>query len=294
MEAATAAGRATMRSARRVRSSSIRPAVLIAPSLVLLVALFLYPLGALTWRSFTEPTFGLTNYTDALGSSLVWRVLRTTFEIAGIVTVISLVCGYPVAYVLANSSPTVRRRLLVFVLIPFWTSTLVRTYSWVVILGRQGPLNWLFDHAGIGQRQLLYNRTGTLIGMVHIMLPYMILSLYPILRGIDKAYTQASASLGASGLTTFRRVYLPLSAPGIVAGCMVVFILSLGFFITPALLGGQHDLMASMFIDVQVERLLNWGLATAVSVILLVLTLVLAALLRWLTKANTAVVVRAR
>jgi ABC-type spermidine/putrescine transport system permease subunit I len=260
----------------------------------LLGALFLYPLGALTWQSFHDPHLGLGNYREALSSSLVWSVLKTTFEVAGIVTVICLVCGYPIAYVLANSSPTVRRRLLVFVLVPFWTSTLVRTYSWVVILSRHGPLNWLFENVGIGDRQLLYNRSGTIIGMTHIMLPYMILSLYPILRGIDKSYSQASESLGAGRLTTFCRVYLPLSAPGIVAGSMVVFILSLGFFITPALLGGPTDLMASMFIDVQVERLLNWGLATSVSVILLVLTLVLAGLLRLLLRSSNAPVVPSR
>jgi ABC-type spermidine/putrescine transport system permease subunit I len=294
MAATATAGRKPVTSVLGARSSSVRPILLLAPSLVLLAGLFLYPLVSLTWQSFSEPSLGVGNYREALSSSLVWHVLRTTFEIAGIVTVICLLCGYPVAYVLANASPTVRRRLLVFVLVPFWTSTLIRTYSWVVILGRHGTANSLLDGVGIGEQPLLYNRTGTLIGMTHIMLPYMILALYPILLGIDKTYSQASASLGASGLTTFRRVYLPLSVPGILAGTMLVFILSLGFFITPALLGGPRDLMASVYIDTQVERLLNWGLATSVSVILLALTLVLTAVLRRLVKTDTGALVTGR
>lgn len=267
-------------------ATRLRGVALIVPSLLLIILLFLVPLGRLTYQSFTYPEVGLDNYVTALSDPLVWHVLSVTFQIAAVVTLICLVVGYAVAYTLTQVRPTVRRLLFFLVLVPFWTSTLIRTYAWVIILSRRGVINDLLGYLSIPEQSLIYNRTGTIIGMVYIMLPYMILSLYPVMATIDRRLIDASNSLGASDLGSFYRVFLPLSAPGMFAGSLLVLILSLGFFITPALLGSPRDLMVSVYIDVQVERLLNWGMATSVSVILLAITIVLTMALRRIAMAN--------
>jgi putative spermidine/putrescine transport system permease protein len=252
------------------------PAFLLAPTLLLLLVFFVYPLVVVLSRSFTEPSFGLENYTALWESRAFRAVMRNTFVIAAWTTVISLVLAYPVAYKLATLPTRWARVLLVLTLVPLFTAILARLYAWTILLGNQGTVNDVLVATGITDSpvDLLFTRTAVVVGMVHVMLPYMILVLYSTMVGIDRSLLDAARSLGASRLQTFRRVFLPLSMPGVYAGCLLVFILSLGFFITPAVLGGPGDLTIATFVQQQVA-ILKWGAATAMSVVLVVVTLIL-------------------
>jgi putative spermidine/putrescine transport system permease protein len=190
--------------------------------------------------------------------------------------VISLLLAYPVAYKLAALPPRWARVLLVLTLVPLFTAILARLYAWTILLGNQGVVNDALVATGLTDSpvDLLFTRTAVVVGMVHVMLPYMILILYSTMVGIDRSLLDAARSLGATRLQTFRRVFLPLSMPGVYAGCLLVFILSLGFFITPAVLGGPGDLTIATFVQQEVA-ILQWGAATAMSVVLVVVTLVL-------------------
>jgi putative spermidine/putrescine transport system permease protein len=165
---------------------------------------------------------------------------------------------------------------MIVVVLPFFTSVIVRTYAWMVLLGRTGLVNQSLTALGLapGPLPLLYNQAGVLVGMTYVLLPYMVLTLYSVMRGIDGALIRAAYGLGASRLQVFRRIFLPLSLPGVAGGTLLVFILSLGFFITPALMGGPADMMIAMLIEREVEITLNWAFASALAVILLALTLV--------------------
>ena len=207
--------------------------------------------------------------------TLLWR----TMEISGLVTIFCLLLGYPVAYLLSNLPPRRSNLLLILVLLPFWTSILVRTTAWIAILQGNGVLNDLFVAFGVvgedGRFSMIYNRTGTLIAMTHILLPFMILPLYAVMRTISRVYVQAAHSLGANAWVTFWRVYLPQTMPGIGAGVVLVFILATGYYITPALVGGQDGQMISNLIDFHMRRSLNWPLAAAIGFVLLVLVMFL-------------------
>ena len=207
--------------------------------------------------------------------SLLWR----TFLISATITAISLLLAYPVAWLLAHARPARAGLLLLLVLVPFWTSLLVRTTSWIVLLQNQGVINDLLVVLGIladEQRlSLIYNMTGTIIAMVHVLLPFMILPLYSIMRTIPPRHMQAAASLGASFWQSFRRVYWPQSLPGVAAGSLLVFIMSIGFYITPALVGGRTGQLISSMIAYHMEQSLNWGLAAALGAILLLLVVLL-------------------
>ena len=187
--------------------------------------------------------------------------------------------GYPVAYLIAHSPPRLSRMLLVLVLVPFWTSLLVRTTSWIVLLQQQGVVNDLLVWLGLvadGQRlTMIHNMTGTLVAMTHVLLPFMILPLYSVMRGIPAVQMQAALSLGASWPRAFYRVYLPQSLPGVGAGCLLVFILAIGYYITPALVGGQSGQLISNFIAYHIQTSLNWGLAAALGCVLFVAVLLL-------------------
>ncbi len=204
-------------------------------------------------------------------------VLSRTLLIAGTVTLICLVLGFPVAFLLVTASERVADWLVILVMLPFWTSLLVRTTAWIVLLQREGLINSSLRFLGIIDEPLamIFNRTGVIIAMTHVLLPFMILPLYSILRGIPSGHMRAAASLGARPLTAFRRVYLPLAMPGIAAGSLMVFILSLGYYVTPALVGGPADQMLSAFIANYTTTTGNWGLASALGLLLLVVTLAL-------------------
>jgi ABC-type spermidine/putrescine transport system permease subunit I len=245
------------------------------PGLALIASVALAPIVWLFWLSFRDADgVTLVHYLRLLHPSYL-ITLRSTFALSFLVTGICVLLGYPLAYVIAQARHRVAGLLLLLVLFPIWTSLLVRCYAWLVLLQRRGLINtWLSDLGLIdGPLPLVHNFTGTTIGMVHIMLPFMVLPLYASMRAIDPDYLRAAANLGASPVTAFWQVFVPLSLPGIAAGIVIVFVLCLGFYVTPALLGGGRVMMWSMQIERNVSYYGDWGAASALGVVLLVLTL---------------------
>ena len=262
-------------------SSARRPAertwLLLTPAVLFLLFFFGYPVARLLGLSIFDPEFTLRNYEVALTAPVYVHVLQTTLKISIETTLLCLVLGYPLAYALSTARESVRNLLIIAVVLPYFTSILVRSYAWLVLLGRHGILNEAMIGLGVIDHpvRMIYNTTGVVIGMTHIMLPIMVLALYSVMRGIDMNLVKVSDSLGASRAQTFLRVYFPLSLPGVGAGCLLVFIFSVGFYVTPALLGGLRDTMLAMLIATQIQELLKWGFAGALSLILLVVTLAL-------------------
>ena len=245
--------------------------------MLFLLLFFGYPVARLLGLSIFDPGFTLRNYEAALTAPIYLAVLQTTLKISIETTLLCLVLGYPLAYALSTASERVRSLLIIAVVLPYFTSILVRSYAWLVLLGRHGILNEAMIGLGVIDQpvRMIYNTTGVVIGMTHIMLPIMVLALYSVMRGIDMNLVKVSESLGASRAQTFLWVYFPLSLPGVGAGCLLVFIFSVGFYVTPALLGGLRDTMLAMLIATQIQELLKWGFAGALSLILLVVTLTL-------------------
>jgi ABC-type spermidine/putrescine transport system permease subunit I len=253
-----------------------RWALLALPATAFLVAFFVLPLLDMGTRSVTEPPdAGLSNYTRFFEQEANLRVLANTFWIAILTTLVCLLVGFPFAYLMTAVPGRIAGLLLIAVLLPFWSSTLVRTFAWQVILRDTGVLNGFLIDLGLIREPLplIRTTTGVIIGMTHILLPFMVLPIWAVLRRIDPEFSRAAANLGASPATAFRRVVLPLSLPGVLAGCLLVFVLALGFYITPALLGSPRDQMISQLIVEQVTRALDWGFAAAMSVLLMALTL---------------------
>jgi putative spermidine/putrescine transport system permease protein len=253
-----------------------RWSALAVPAMLFLAAFFLVPLVAMGVRSVTDPPgAGLSNYEQFFSQTASVRVLINTFWIALIATVACLLVGYPYAYLMTVVPGRVAGLLLIAVLLPFWSSLLVRTFAWQVILRDTGIINRFLLDLGLISEPLTLIRTtgGVIIGMSHILLPFMVLPLYAVMRRIDPEFGRAAANLGASPATAFLRVFLPLSLPGILAGCLLVFVLALGFYITPALLGGLRDQMISQLIVQQIQQRLDWGFGTAMSVLLVGITL---------------------
>ncbi|HEX2890232.1 ABC transporter permease [Vineibacter terrae] len=215
-------------------------------------------------------------------------ILLRTLSIAGLVTVICAVLGFPVAYLLANAPARAGNLLLILVLVPFWTSLLVRIAAWFVLLQDQGLVNEALVALGVVEKplRLIYNRTGVIIAMVHVLLPFMIMPLYGVMKTVPPQLYRASLSLGAPPTTSFLRVYLPQTKPGIFAGILLVFIMSVGYYITPALVGGANDQMISWFIAFYTTDTANWGLAAALGLVLLVATGVLYAAYQRLSGAR--------
>jgi putative spermidine/putrescine transport system permease protein len=251
--------------------------LLLIPLLVWLSFLYLYPLLGILVRSVLDPGLTLKHYEHFFGVSVYQSVLFSTTKIALVVALACLIVGYPLAYLMATVKPRTGNLLLILVLLPFWMSILVRTYAWMVLLGRSGIINRALMSLGLisSPLPLMYNWFGISVGMVHILLPFMILPLYSVMKGIDRNLMLAARNLGANSIQAFMRVFLPLSFPGIAAGCLLVFIISLGFFITPSLLGGTKNMTISMLIESHVNALLNWGFASALSTILLTTTLLI-------------------
>jgi ABC-type spermidine/putrescine transport system permease subunit I len=252
---------------------------LLLPLLIYLGAFYAYPVAAMMFRSIHEPRWTADNFVQIFETGVYLHVLWLTVRISLIVTVVSLVLGYPVAYVLARVDRAKSNLLMILVLVPFWTSILVRTYAWMVLLGQQGIINQLLLSLGVIDEpvRLLNTTFAVYVAMVHVLLPFMILPLYGVMRGIDENLLRAAQGLGARPINVFRQVVLPLSLPGVSAGCLLVFILALGFFITPALVGGPQDLMIAVLIQQQVD-LFNWPLASALAVVLLAAALLIFAI----------------
>ncbi|QRM56152.1 ABC transporter permease [Sinorhizobium sp. BG8] len=255
------------------------PIPLMAPAAIFLSIFFLVPLGYVGWMSLSQPVFGLQNFGRLLHSSLFASVLYQTFKTAFLVTVLSLVFAYPLAYAAANGSKRFATFLLTVVALSFWTSYLVRTYAWMVILGNQGPVTALLAWLGWDPApKLLYTTFSATLAMTHALIPFMTMSLFSVMKRIDPLYVRAAESLGANPLRAFATVYLPLSAPGIVNGCTLVFISCLGFYVMPVLLGSPRDQMIAGIIGDQIEQTLDFGLGSAISIVLLALTLAIYAL----------------
>jgi ABC-type spermidine/putrescine transport system permease subunit I len=265
------AGRNRATLARLRREVQLRYIAVVIPLILYLLFFYAYPVIAMLFRSVSEPTWSLTNYSHLVQTNVYVHVMWITVWISIVVTICTLILGYPVAYLISSVTTTKSNLLIVLVLVPFWTSILVRTYAWMVLLGRQGIINELLQSMGIIDQplRLLNTRFAVYVSMVHILLPFMILPLYSVMRGIDRSVLRAAEGLGARPSAVFRQVMLPLSLPGVAAGCLLVFILSLGFYITPALVGGPKDLMISVLIAQQVD-LFNWAFASALAAVLLV------------------------
>jgi ABC-type spermidine/putrescine transport system permease subunit I len=270
------------------------PVLLVAPLLVFMLVFYALPVLAMLMRSVAEPTWTVGNYVALAGDSVFLHVFWTTFRTAVAVTVGCLLLGYPVALVLVWPGRMASLTLLV-VLLPFWTSILVRSYAWMVLLGRRGLLNetllafGLIDHP----LRILNTSIAVHIAMIHILLPYMILPIANALRQIDPSLARAALGLGATPFRAFREVILPLSMPGVAAGVLLVFVLSLGFYITPALVGGPRDMTVAMLIAQQVDQL-NWPYAACLSAALLAVTLAIMAVFQFVFGVGSAFRVAAR
>lgn len=280
--AAAPRGRAT-RERRARRQRRMLAVGLLAPTLALLVCLFLYPLLGIVLRSlsaegnlsYLSPAVDFGNYMALVHDHGFRRILLNTFQIALYTTGICVVIGYPVAYVLASLSRKAAGVLLLLIMVPFWLSILVRLYAWTVILGPQGVINKTGMNLGLISEPLplLFNQSSVVIGMVNYLLPYMVLILYSAMLSIDRRLIDAAYSMGASPFYMFRKVFFPLSLSGVYAGALLVFIISLGYFVTPAVLGGSA-ITIPMYIQQQAE-ILEWGSASAMGVVLLAITIVL-------------------
>ncbi len=272
--AAAAANRAALlRDARRER---MRLFGLGTPALLLVIVLMVIPVGWLFWLSALadDGSLSAVNYLRLVALPSYRRILLATFEISAAATVLCVALGYPLAYTLSLLPERLANLCLLGVLMPFWTSILVRTYAWLVLLQRHGLVNEWGMRLGLWQRplELVHDVTGTLIGLVHIMLPFLVLPAYGSMRAVDRECLRAAASLGAAPMQAFWRVFLPLSLPGVLAGALMVFILCLGSFVTPAMLGGGKVIMVANAIATDVQIFYNWGAASALGAVLLVLT----------------------
>lgn len=248
---------------------------LLAPALAVLLVAFALPIAVLLSRSLFDPTFTLQHYARLFAVPEYLEVLGFSLELAAFTTALALAVAYPYAYALTRVSALWRGVLIAIVLLPFWTNILVRCYSWMLILQTKGLLNTaLVGWLGVTDRPLalMYNFTGVTVGMVHYLLPPAVLILFGTMRGIDRRLVQAAEGLGAPPVRALWRVFVPLSLPGVRAAGVLIFILSLGFFVTPALLGGRRDVTIAMLIDAQVVELTNWGFGAALAALLLAVT----------------------
>lgn len=251
--------------------------VLIAPLCLLLGFGFVYPVGRLLGQSFFAPDFGLDNYRRLVETPLYLRVLGRTVMVALIVMAASLTLGYPVALAMARLRRNLASVVMACVLLPLWTSALVRSYAWIVILQRRGLINDTLLGLGVISEplKLIYTEGAVILAMTHVLLPFMILPIFGAIRAIPNELVQAARNLGAGQVTVFVKILLPLSLPGIFAGCLMTFILALGFYVTPALVGGPSSLLMATLIGQQTTETLDWGFAGALSTVLLCVTLVI-------------------
>lgn len=269
--------------ARRRQAETRWFLLLLSPALAVMLLFMLIPLGWIAIQSFIarDGSFSLVNYLLLFGDSAYLRSLWLTVRIAAIVTAICVVLGYVVSYTMTLMPRWAAVLCLAAVALPFWTSTLVRTYAWLVLLQNRGLVNnFLVDAGLISERlRLMHNETGVLIGMVHIMLPFMVFPLYAALRRIDPNQTKAALGLGASPIYAFWRVYLPQSLAGLLGGAVLVFVISLGFYVTPAILGGGRTVVMALAIERDVNLNVNWGPASASGVLFVIAILAIFAVL---------------
>ncbi|MYF83865.1 MAG: ABC transporter permease [Acidimicrobiia bacterium] len=268
------------RTRRRPYRDSLVGLALLLPCLVVVLLFFAYPLIGVFVRSVSDPAPGISNYVEIFSSRAFRNILRLTVEVSLLTTVGCLVLGFPVAWYITTLEKRRAQLFLVLSTAPLWVAILARLYAWTVILGRRGLINDSLAAMGLVQEplDLLFNTRAILIGMIHVMLPFMILVLYSSMSGVDESLVESADSLGARPRQTFVRIYLPLISPGLIAGSLLVLIMSMGFFILPAVLGGGGDITIPIYVQTQI-RLFKWGIASAMSMILLIVTLAIFALL---------------
>lgn len=273
---------------RRKREAGLS-GLLAAPALILIGVFFVVPVLLIFWMSISQPPGGLSHYAKFFSSEGYLKATGNTFLISGAVLALCTVLGIPYAWIMATASRRLRSILFLLLLIPLWTSMLVRSYSWLIILNPYGIINTLLLDSGLIEEplELVRNMTGVLIGMTHILLPLYVLPVYDGFSKYDQRLSFASRSLGSSPLSTFFRITLPVTLPGIIAGSVLVFVVAMGFYITPALLGGAGQTMISQLIADQFSKTLDWGLGSAMAAILLGSTLILLALAFLVMKVTT-------
>ena len=254
------------------------PALLLLPCLAWIAFFFFIPLATMCWRSLASEGFSLETYSVLFTSPLYTKVMLTTVKIASIATVGALILAYPLAYALTMSGGKVRALILVFVLIPYWVDIIVRSFSWMILLGDNGLINKVLIGLGIvsGPLQLLYNSFSVVLAMVQILLPLTTITLFGAMLRIDRTLIAAAKIHGASGWHAFRQVFFPLSLPGVYGAGLLVFVLALGFYVTPALLGSPRETMIAQTIMVEASQLLDWAQASAAGAMLLLITLSIA------------------
>lgn len=243
----------------------------VLPLLVLVTVLYAYPIAKVLWLSFTDPVLGLQNYQQLIDSEGIHRILWTTLRVCIITTLFGVIIGYLIAYSMLRVGEQQRMWMLMLVLVSFWVSVLVRAFTWLTLLRNNGVVNSALIDLNLIEEPLalVRNEFGVLVGMVHYMVPYAVLPLLASMKGIDERLMTASRGLGAGAFETFVRIYLPLSMPGIIAASFLVFVLSLGFFVTPAILGGGKVLMIAEYVSVQVLITTQWGKASMLATVLL-------------------------
>jgi ABC-type spermidine/putrescine transport system permease subunit I len=283
--------------ARALRGDEWRERVsllgLSAPAVLLVLIAMALPVAWLFGLSFVadDGSLSLVHYRRLVEQPAYARIFAATFKVSLITTAICVLLGYPLAYVISQLPRRAASLCLIAVMLPFWTSILVRTYAWLVLLQRQGLVNTWGMKLGLWDEplSLVHNLSGTLIGMVHIMLPFLVLPTLGAMRAIDGDYVKAAANLGASPTQAFWKVFFPLSLPGVFAGALIVFIVCLGFYVTPAVLGGGKVILVSNQIASDIELFFNWGAASALGVVLLVLTLAFLAIAARLARIDNMV-----
>lgn len=250
--------------------------MLLLPGLLITGVLLVLPLLWLLALSFIDNGgISLIHYQRLFGDASYAKSFALTFRIAGTVTALAILLGYPLCYWMLDLPALWRGVAMICILIPFWTSLLVRTYAWLVLLQRRGLVNSLLQEFGLINEPLalMYNVTGTVIGMTHILLPFLVFPLFASMQRIDRDLLRAAAALGASPTYAFWNIFFPLSLPGLTAGALLIFVLSIGYYVTPQLLGGGSTVMVGQLIQRNVELFSSWGAASAVSVVLLVIVL---------------------
>jgi ABC-type spermidine/putrescine transport system permease subunit I len=271
-----------------MRLARYQTALMMAPALLMLTLVFALPIAwflvAVLGELGSLPKL-TAEVADMLSSRAVRMAMLNTNLISATVTVLTLIIGYPLAYALTTARGFSFVLIICAILLPYFTSVVVRTYSWMVLLGRNGLINQTLIKTGIigAPLDLMYNRLGVIIGMTYVLLPYMVLALYAAMRSIDPSLMRAARGLGAGAVDAFRWIFFPLTLHGVVAGTLTVFILAIGFFVTPALMGGPADVMIATLIEREVEISLNWPLAALMSIALLAATLMLFAIYQRLT-----------
>ena len=265
-----------------------RAILLLLPAVLLLLILFVYPLIEVLRTSLFDPDFTTRHFERFFDKPVYFKVFYGTTKVSLIVTLVCFILGYPAAYYLAHVRPKVRGYLIFLILLPFWTSLLIRTYAWMAVLGREGVINSFLHKLGFISEPLkmLYTTEAVYVAMAQILLPIMILTCYAVMVEIDRDLVKAARVLGAGPFRAFLHVFFPLSASGAATGSIIVFILSMGFFVTPALVGSRKDLMVGNLIEFQVSEMVNWGFASTLGIILLVATVAVVMVFRFLTRTE--------